>query len=104
MLTSVTNLTETIMSPPPQAFTLLSGRPTARTAISLGHLWRVLVRALRGPRAKYGATDQKVGDGQGLADLDDRMLRDIGASEWGAKNAAMRAYDDLRTRIDGGLG
>jgi len=92
------------VSPPPQAFTLLSASPAARTAISLGHLWRVLVGALRGLRAKYGATDHKAGDGQGLAGLDDRMLRDIGASEWGAANAAMRTYDDLRTRIDGGLG
>jgi hypothetical protein len=92
------------MSPQPQAFVLLSGQPTARTATSLGHLWRVLVDAIRRPRADHDATGYNLGDRQGLADLDDRMLRDIGASEWRAANAAMRAYDDLRTRIDGGLG
>ena len=92
------------MSPQPQAFVLLADPPAARKATSLAHLWRVLVGAVHKPRVKDGATDQKAGPSQGLADLDDRMLRDIGASEWGAANAAMRAYDDLRTRIDGGLG
>ena len=91
------------MSPQPQAFVLLSRQPTVRTATSLGHLWRVLVDALRQPRANLRATSHNPG-GQGLADLNDRMLRDIGASQWGTQNAAMRAYDDLRARIDGGLG
>jgi len=39
-----------------------------------------------------------------LADLDERMLKDIGASQWQAADAAMRSYEDLRTRISGGLG
>ena len=93
------------MSPDPHAFMPLSRPPTARAAISLGHLWRVLVDALGALRAERRAAGQKASwERRGLADLDERMLRDIGASQWHAANAATRAYDDLRTRINGGLG
>ena len=92
------------MTPHPHAFVLLSRPPTARATTALGHLWRVLVDALRTLRAEQRPADQKTGERGGLADLDERMLRDIGASEWHAADAAMRSYENLRMRIDSGLG
>jgi uncharacterized protein YjiS (DUF1127 family) len=101
MLTSITQTTEpTIMTPHPHAFGLLPRPPAARAAAALGHLWRALVDFLR----VRGTADQKTRERDALADLDERMLKDIGASQWQAADAAMRSYEDLRTRISGGLG
>ena len=90
------------MPPLPNTFTLAAQPPTTGPAVSLAQLWRVLVDAVRARRSRRAASGHDAGGT--LADLDERMLNDIGASQWHAANAAMRSYEDLRTRIDGGLG
>jgi uncharacterized protein YjiS (DUF1127 family) len=87
-------------SPYPRSFVLLPQSP----ATSLpGQIWRVILAAVRTLRAGRAAAGHDAREVRALSDLDERMLKDIGASEWHAANAAMRSYDDLRTRIDGGL-
>jgi uncharacterized protein YjiS (DUF1127 family) len=68
-----------------------------------GQIWRVILDAARALRAQCAAAGRDAREVRALSDLDERMLKDIGASEWHAANAAMRSYDDLRTRIDGGF-
>ena len=75
-----------------------------RAAASLGHLWRALVNSVRALRIGTGAPDRNALEREALAGLDERMLKDIGASEWLVANTATRARDDLQARIDGGLG
>jgi len=91
------------MPPHPHAFVLSVPAPAPRAAFSLGSVWRALVAAihLRADRAPFGRDAWASG---ALADLDERMLKDIGVGELQAARAAMRCYEDLRTRIDGGLG
>ena len=88
------------MTPHPHAFALLPRPPAARAATALGHIWRALADFLR----MRGAAEEKTWDRDALADLDARMLKDIGASQWQAADAAMRSYEDLRNRISSGLG
>ena len=75
-----------------------------RGAASMRHVWRALVDAARALHVATGAPDRNVLERDALAGLDERMLKDIGASEWLVANAATRARDDLQARIDGGLG
>jgi uncharacterized protein YjiS (DUF1127 family) len=85
-------------SPPPHAIVLLPRSPATTLP---GHIWRFILAAVRALRAERAAAGQRATEVRALLDLDERMLKDIGASEWHAANAAMRSYDDLRTRIDG---
>ena len=75
-----------------------------RMATSLGHVWRAVVDATRALLAGTGSPDRNVLEREALAGLDERMLKDIGASEWLVASAATRARDDLQARIDGGFG
>jgi hypothetical protein len=95
---------KTTMSPHPHAFAVLPSPPTSRATMSLDRLWRLLADVARTLRAKHAATDRGAWTRGALADLDERTLTDIGASQWHAANAAMRSYEELRIRIDGGHG
>ena len=75
-----------------------------RAAASLGHLWRALVNGVRALRIGTGAPDRNALEREALAGLNERMLKDIGASKWLVANTATRARDDLQARIDGGIG
>jgi len=92
------------MPPHPHAFVLSPPPRATPAASSLRSLWRVLVDAVRRLRTSGASSGRDPWERGALTDLDERMLKDIGVSEWHAANAAMRSYEDLRTRIDGGLG
>jgi hypothetical protein len=91
------------MPPHPHAFVLSAPSPAPRAALSLSAVWRALVGAVQRSRADGTGSGPNVWAGGALADLDERMLKDIGVAELQAARAAMRCYEDLRTRIDGGL-
>jgi hypothetical protein len=103
MLTSVQFRKDSTMNSP-AAHPAMPVPLATRAAASLGHVWRALVDAARALRVGIGAPDRNVLEREALAGLDERMLKDIGASEWLVAATATRARDDLQARIDGGLG
>ncbi|MEO8755439.1 MAG: hypothetical protein ABI624_22485 [Casimicrobiaceae bacterium] len=83
---------------------IVLSRPYAlRVALAIEDGWRVLTDALRSLRRASLVRNRDVIEREALAGLDAHMLKDIGASQWLVADAAMRARDDLRGRVEGGL-
>ncbi len=74
-----------------------------RVALAIGDCWRALTGVLDSLLRTSRARNRDVIEREALAELDAHMLKDIGASHWLVADAAMRARDDLRGRIEGGL-
>jgi hypothetical protein len=92
------------MPPHPHTFVLSQPLTAPHAAFSFGSVWRALASAVHRLRTVGAPSSHNLWATGAVADLDEHMLKDIGVVELQAARAAMRCYEDLRTRIDGGLG
>jgi hypothetical protein len=83
------------------AFSLPMPR-TTRTA-GAGVFARILAGVARALRLGQGGADRYAMERAAVAGLNERMLKDIGASPWLVSEAAARSRDTLQSRLDAGL-
>ena len=79
--------------------TPFAGRPGAGT----GLLVRMLAGVARALRIDRRGPDRHALERAAVAGLNERMLKDIGASPWLISEAAARSRDTLQSRLDAGL-
>jgi hypothetical protein len=75
----------------------------AHTVAESGPLARMLAGVLRVLRLDRHGVDRHALERAAVAGLNERMLRDIGASPWLVSEAAARSRDTLQSRLDAGL-
>jgi len=75
----------------------------ARTVAGAGLLTRMLASAARALRLDRGGADRHAMERAAFAGLNERMLKDIGASPWLVSEAAARSRDTLQSVLDAGL-
>jgi hypothetical protein len=104
ILTSVTNAQEPTMQSHPGHPAIVLSRPyPLRAALAIGDCWRALAGALGSLWRASLVRNRDSIEREALAGLDAHMLKDIGASHWLVADAAIRARDDFRGRVEGGL-
>jgi hypothetical protein len=74
-----------------------------RTVAATGFFARMLAGVRRALRFDGGRADRHAMERDAVAGLNERMLKDIGASPWLVAEAAERSRDTLQSRLDAGL-
>jgi hypothetical protein len=74
-----------------------------RRGAGTGLLARMLAGIARALRTDWRGADRHALERAAVAGLNERMLKDIGASPWLISEAAARSRDTLQSRFDAGL-
>ena len=80
----------------------LATQPVARIAAWLALIGQRVNGALHSLRVMPSSVDRHAAERAAVAGLNERMLKDIGASPWLVEEAAARARDTLQSRLDAG--
>jgi len=75
----------------------------ARAVAGPGVVARMLASVARALRFDWRSVDRHAMERAAVAGLNERILKDIGASPWLVSEAAARSRDTLLSRLDAGL-